>query len=117
MSKTIMKEVMEFANSVDSEATMSFQLSQNLVDFLELFLKNIPEKKLLKLREIFLEDEVEAVLVNSQITMIIMQALNGDVKHISGNEEGLEPINEVGGFIGGNLAINLDVDNLPKISF
>lgn len=109
MSKTIMKEVMEFANEVDSESTMSFQLSQNLVDFLEMFLKNIPEKKLLKLREIFLEDETEAVLVNSQITMIIMQALNADIKYISENEDGLAPINEVGGFIGGNMAVNLKI--------
>lgn len=109
MSKTIMKEVMEFANEVDSESTMSFQLSQNLVDFLEMFLKNIPEKKLLKLREIFLEDETEAVLVNSQITTIIMQALNADIKYISENEDGLAPINEVGGFIGGNMAVNLKI--------
>ena len=41
--------------------------------------------------------------------MIIMQALNADIKYISENEDGLAPINEVGGFIGGNMAVNLKI--------
>ena len=117
MSKTIMKEVMEFANGVDNETTMAFQLSQNMLDFLEHFLCNIPEKKLLKLREVFLKDDGKSLLVNSQITMIIVQALNADMKYISDDSDGLAPINKVGGFIGGNVAFNLDVDNLPKVKF
>lgn len=116
-NKTIMKEVMEFANGVSDENKMSFQISQNIIDFLEHFLGNISEKKLLKLRDIILKDGGRSVLVNSQMTMIVLQALNADIKYISNDEDGLSPINRVGGFIGGNMAFNLDVDNLPNVNF